>query len=121
MPSILGHAIVGATAAQLSLPTRSTNSSQYNRRLFWILSLICSLIPDADGLTFMFGIPYDSFFGHRGFFHSIPFAAAFGVLAALVYLKSFKVKSKQDWGLVAYFFLVTLIFIQAYLIKCNSF
>ncbi len=38
-----------------------------------------SLLPDLDVLAFSFGLPYGHVFGHRGFFHSLPFAA----LAAL--------------------------------------
>lgn len=46
-----------------------------SRRLF-ILSIIVSLLPDADVIAFRFGIPYESVWGHRGFTHSITFALA---------------------------------------------
>lgn len=37
--------------------------------------MICSITPDLDAIGFKFGIAYDSPFGHRGFSHSIVFAA----------------------------------------------
>jgi len=33
------------------------------------------MVPDADVIAFRFGIPYAHMFGHRGFSHSIVFAA----------------------------------------------
>jgi inner membrane protein len=43
-----------------------------------------ALLPDADVLGFMLGIPYASPFGHRGATHSLVFAAAVGALVGLV-------------------------------------
>ncbi len=36
--------------------------------------MICTEIPDLDAIGFWLGVPYKSFFGHRGFTHSIAFA-----------------------------------------------
>ncbi len=47
-----------------------------------ILGILFTIIPDFDVIAFKFGIPYQSPFGHRGFTHSIAFAAA---CATLVY------------------------------------
>jgi len=38
----------------------------------WLAACLCSALPDAD--TFLH-LPYESAFGHRGFFHSLFFAA----------------------------------------------
>jgi inner membrane protein len=46
-----------------------------------LFSVACSILPDADVLAFGFGIPYQHLFGHRGFFHSLPFAL---ILSAIV-------------------------------------
>lgn len=46
---------------------------------------IACILPDLDVIAFSFGIPYSSEFGHRGFTHSITFAAAVGLLGALFY------------------------------------
>lgn len=40
------------------------------------LALACAVLPDIDALGLWLGIPYAHPFGHRGFTHSLPFAAA---------------------------------------------
>ena len=40
-----------------------------------------SVLPDADSLGFAMGIPYGSFFGHRGFTHSFFFATVVAAVA----------------------------------------
>jgi inner membrane protein len=42
--------------------------------------LIASVLPDADVIGFNLGVPYGHFLGHRGFSHSITFAAIVGLL-----------------------------------------
>jgi inner membrane protein len=42
-----------------------------------------SMLPDADVLAFRFGIPYAAEFGHRGFTHSLAFAAAVAIVGGL--------------------------------------
>ena len=49
----------------------------------WVAGALCSVIPDLDVIGFRFGISYGDFWGHRGFTHSLAFAA---VLAAAVTL-----------------------------------
>jgi inner membrane protein len=49
---------------------------------FWIWTIGCAMLPDADVIGFSFGIRYDDMFGHRGFTHSLFFAAAVGALAS---------------------------------------
>jgi inner membrane protein len=41
----------------------------------WVVGAFCSVIPDLDVIGFRFGIHYDDFWGHRGFSHSLLFAA----------------------------------------------
>jgi inner membrane protein len=101
VPSLLGHAIIGASAARLASPVKSP------RRLY-VLSLVSSIVPDLDGVGFVFGIQYDSFFGHRGFFHSIAFSLVTGVVLAAIYLKSIKIKSPAQAWWILYFTCVTL-------------
>jgi inner membrane protein len=45
------------------------------RNLLFI-GAFCAILPDFDSISFAFGIPYESQFGHRGFTHSVFFAAA---------------------------------------------
>lgn len=47
----------------------------------WLAGAICSVVPDLDVIGFRFGIHYGDFWGHRGFTHSLAFAA---MLAGLV-------------------------------------
>ncbi len=63
MPSVISHAVVAVAVGVTFAPRDVPN-------YFWILAIVCSMIPDADISGFSFGIPYDHFFGHRGFFHS---------------------------------------------------
>jgi len=51
----------------------SFKSNTVNFKLF-LLTAICSVIPDVDVIAFKFGIPYESQWGHRGFTHSLVFA-----------------------------------------------
>jgi inner membrane protein len=43
---------------------------------------VCSVVPDLDVVGFSFGVPYEQMLGHRGFTHSVVFAAALGTLLA---------------------------------------
>lgn len=73
MASAFSHAFVAVTFGKLtrypSPPPR-----------FWVLGMVCSILPDADVISFLLGIRYGDFFGHRGFTHSFCFAF---LLAAL--------------------------------------
>ncbi len=52
------------------------------------------MVPDADALGYFAGVPYESLFGHRGFTHSICFAALW---AALVTWLFFKREERWPW------------------------
>jgi inner membrane protein len=41
----------------------------------WVAGALCAVIPDIDVLGLRFGIQYGDFLGHRGFTHSLFFAA----------------------------------------------
>jgi inner membrane protein len=72
--SIISHAVaafgIGVPFYRLGIAKRA-----------WVLGAACSIIPDADVVGFHFGIRYEDFWGHRGFTHSLLFAA---LLAASV-------------------------------------
>src|SRR5438270_5470323 len=53
----------------------------------WVMGAICSVVPDLDVIGFRFGIHYGDFWGHRGFTHSLVFAA---LLASAVLLIGFR-------------------------------
>lgn len=51
----------------------------------WIAGALCSVVPDLDAIGFRFGVHYGDFLGHRGFTHSLVFAALLAGLMALVF------------------------------------
>jgi inner membrane protein len=75
MPTIFSHAIA-ATAMGHLFPERKLP------KRFWGLTLICSMLPDADVIGFAFGVRYSHILGHRGFSHSLLFAVIVGCLVA---------------------------------------
>lgn len=99
MASAFGHAL---TAIALG--------TSYNKRYlslkFFTLGIICSILPDADVIGFHFDVDYGSFWGHRGFSHSLLFALFIGFLISyLFYRKNFF--KFTGLGLSLYFFLCT--------------
>ncbi len=99
MASIFSHAVaalgIGACFYRPGTPKR-----------VWIAGAICSVVPDLDVIGFRFGIRYGDFWGHRGFTHSLLFAA---LLATLVVLLAFRraIRDLGRFALWAYFFLAT--------------
>jgi inner membrane protein len=74
VPTIFSHALTATAAAQW-WPGRLPAG-------FWTWTAVCAMLPDIDVIAFAFGIPYEDMFGHRGFTHSLFFAAVVGALAA---------------------------------------
>jgi inner membrane protein len=94
MASAITHFIVGAA---LALPALESDINTVLPK--WAIPVSAGLVavaPDFDTLAMrLFGIPYNSFFGHRGFFHSpffLLFASAF--LATIV-------ARRQRWRVIA--------------------
>src|SRR4051794_25124040 len=75
MPTIFSHAIVASAVGQWW-------RSRHLPANFWTWTVACSMLPDIDVIGFSFGIPYDDMFGHRGFTHSLFFAAVVAAVAA---------------------------------------
>jgi inner membrane protein len=99
MPTIVTHgfvaALLGGSSAAGRMPAR-----------FWFLSVLCSIVPDADVLGFRLGISYEDMLGHRGLSHSLAFAL---VLSSIVTFLAFP-RVPQRWTrllLFSYFFTVT--------------
>ncbi len=53
----------------------------------WLIGAACSVLPDVDVIGFWFGIRYGDFWGHRGFTHSLFFAA---LIATAVVILGFR-------------------------------
>jgi len=101
LPTIITHSIIAASAAY---GFRSRKESLK----FLILSIACSILPDADVIGYQYlYIPYLDFFGHRGFFHSPFFAALLSILVVFIFFRKETTYSKQWWKYVLYFFILT--------------
>jgi inner membrane protein len=100
MASAFSHAVValalGKVAMAKPMPTR-----------FWLLSIVCSILPDADVIGFSLGIEYGHPLGHRGLSHSLSVAAALSLLVVQVGFPDEGRWSRRWWLLVTHFFLVT--------------
>ncbi len=74
------------------------------------------MLPDADAIAFVVGIPYGSMLGHRGITHSIAFCALSGLVAGMIasvkphgQFRSVKPHGQfRGTVLILYFTLVTL-------------
>jgi inner membrane protein len=77
LASDFSHAVIalslGACFVRPGLPPR-----------IWIAGVLCSVLPDIDVVGFRFGVPYGDFWGHRGFTHSILFAALLAAIATFL-------------------------------------
>ncbi len=100
MPTIFTHTVSAVALGHLH-PAR-----QWPWR-FWILSVACAMLPDADVIAFSFGIPYSHVLGHRGLTHSLAFAVVLGLVVVVLAFRSVPRFSKAWWGLVLYFSVVT--------------
>lgn len=83
MPTIFSHAIFAVVIGKAGIKKSVTF-------WFWFLAAICAIIPDADVFLRSFGVERGSLFSHRGFTHSIFFAALFGGFVALIAHKFLK-------------------------------
>ena len=100
MPSVISHVAV-AVAAGIAFAPRDVPDH------FWSLSIVCSIIPDADVIGFSFGIPYDHLFGHRGFFHSPFFGLLMGIFLVGVFFRDVGIFSRQWFFYFIFFFLLS--------------
>ncbi|MCE5326716.1 MAG: metal-dependent hydrolase [Planctomycetaceae bacterium] len=97
VPSLIGHSLVGLGVAQGLFGFRS--------KQVLAGAIICAGLADLDVIGVAWKIPYESFFGHRGFFHSIFFAL---VLATTMMPIGFRGLSPRRgrwwaiWGLFAF-------------------
>ncbi len=70
-----------------------------------VVGALCSIVPDLDVIGFRFGIGYGHMFGHRGFTHSIAFAA---LLALPLTVGLFRNSEAGHWSIFIFLFLSTL-------------
>jgi inner membrane protein len=102
MASVFSHAVaalsIGACFYRPGIPKR-----------LWVVGAVCSAIPDLDVIGFDFGIRYGDFWGHRGFTHSLLFAAllATAAMVAMPSMRSVKNSSASAPWMWTYLFLAT--------------
>jgi inner membrane protein len=97
MASVITHSMVGL-AAGMAVPGLPKS------KRFWALCALCPSIPDADTIGFRFGIHYEDMLGHRGFSHSLLFAAALGLIAASTEFRKVAPLGTRLWTRLALFF-----------------
>jgi inner membrane protein len=76
--SAFTHAIAGLAIGTAFQP-RETPAR------YWVLGATFAAIPDLDGVGFWMGVPYESVLGHRGFTHSLTFAALLATVGLLAF------------------------------------
>lgn len=97
MASAFAHALMAVTVGK-------TFSDKFTGTKFFLLGVFCSVIPDADVVMHNW-VEYDSFFGHRGFFHSFFFCAILAIFITDTFYRNEKMFSKTSWMYIIYFFL----------------
>lgn len=99
MASAFGHALAAYTIGR-------SYSTQTQTWKFFSLGIFCAILPDADVISFALGIPYEAFWGHRGFTHSLLFALMVGLLVSVLF---FRKQLSHAYGLdyISYFTLCT--------------
>ena len=93
MCSILTHPVV-PIALSVFMPRDAVSPG------LLITGAACSIIPDLDVIGFRFGIRYNDMLGHRGFTHSILFAAALGALVTFTLFRD-----GQNGNLIVFLYL----------------
>ncbi len=100
MASAFTHGFVGVMLGMI-YPSRKMSAR------FWILSALCAILPDVDGIGHMLGVEYGGVFGHRGIIHSLLFALVVGMVVPALAFGELGRFSGRWWGLAGYFFVVT--------------
>ncbi len=100
MASAFGHAFT-------ALAIRSGFVRSVGDWKFAFIGVVCSILPDADVISFQLGIAYEDFWGHRGFTHSILFAFILGFLVTFLFYRQ-HLSAKKGIYYVLFFSLCTL-------------
>ena len=90
MPTVITHAAVplciGLGLGSKVIPPR-----------LLFAGIILAMLPDADVLSFKFGVAYGNVFGHRGFTHSLVFAFVVPLLCVLIGRRWFRAGLIRCW------------------------
>jgi inner membrane protein len=100
MPSAFTHAFI-------ALPLGKTFFDEELPPRFWLLAVLCSILPDVDVYSFYFRTGYGGLFWHRGFTHSLLFAFLLSLAAVWVGFRDGNPLYPPRWKLWLFFFLLT--------------
>lgn len=99
MASVFTHAFIaipfGKAFFEKEMPPR-----------FWLLAVLCSMLPDVDVYSFYFDTAYGSLWWHRGFTHSLLFAFFLSLAAVWLGFKEDDPFRPPRWKLWLFFFLL---------------
>jgi inner membrane protein len=90
VPSLFAHA-----APALALAPAFARPGSAKRLI--CLGVIGAMAPDLDVLAFAAGVPYEHALGHRGLWHSLPFAAVAAALLAWVAFRHHAPGWRRAW------------------------
>jgi inner membrane protein len=77
MPTIFTHPVVALGVAPFFRRSGITPT-------LLLVGVLCTVVPDLDGIGLRLGIPYESPLGHRGLSHSVFFAVAWSGLMVVL-------------------------------------
>lgn len=98
-----------ASAFSHAVAALSIGTCFYRRQIpktIWVAGAVCSALPDIDVIGFRFGIHYRNFWGHRGFTHSLVFAALLSATTSALLFRR-HLRGIGRFTLFAYLFLAT--------------
>ncbi len=96
MASAFAHALAAVVLGK-------TYPRRFSSAKFWILGVLCTILPDADVVMFKFGVPYGHMFGHRGFTHSLVFALLLGITVTGIFYGNTRPTSKKGMQYTLFF------------------
>tara|TARA_Y100000996_G_C22397717_1_gene591849 strand:+ start:21 stop:554 length:534 start_codon:yes stop_codon:yes gene_type:complete len=100
MPTIISHSLIGVFASKIFKISHKPK--------FWILSLICPVLPDVDMIGYYLGVPYDHLFGHRGISHSIFFSLLIGFFVYFLFFRKENLSKFKSFVIFIYFSFITM-------------
>ena len=99
MPSAFTHAFI-------TIPLGKTFFEKEMPRRFWLLAVLCSILPDVDVYSFYFNPGYGSLWWHRGFTHSLFFAFLLSLAVVWLGFRQDDPFRPSRWKLWVFFFLL---------------
>jgi inner membrane protein len=95
------------THTYLALSVGASLAPRVGRGRFLALSVLLSVLPDADVIGFRFDIAYGDLLGHRGISHSLLFALLLALTVVSVAFRDISRFSRAWWWLLAWFATIT--------------